>query len=51
MTQLSDDCCAFGRALLPIEATRSLIFERVRVVAGLASIGLAIDFISYGELF
>jgi molybdopterin molybdotransferase len=32
MAQLSDDCFAFGGALLPIEAARDLIFERVGVV-------------------
>jgi molybdopterin molybdotransferase len=41
MAQLSDDCFAFGGALLPIEAARSLIFERVGVVAGVETIGLA----------
>ena len=41
MAQLSDDCFAFGGALLPIEAARSLIFERVGVVAGIETIGLA----------
>ena len=35
MAQLSDDCFAFGGALLPIEAARSLIFERVGVVVGM----------------
>jgi hypothetical protein len=34
MAQLSDDCFAFGGALLPIEAARSLIFGQVTVVAG-----------------
>jgi molybdopterin molybdotransferase len=41
MAQLSDDCFAFGGALLPIEAARSLIFERVGVIAGTETIGLA----------
>jgi molybdopterin molybdotransferase len=41
MAQLSDDCFAFGGALLPIEAARSLIFERVGIVAGVETIGLA----------
>lgn len=41
MAQLSDDCFAFGGALLPIEAARTLIFERVGVVAGVETIGLA----------
>jgi molybdopterin molybdotransferase len=41
MAQLSDDCFAFGGALLPIEAARSLIFDRVGVVAGVETIGLA----------
>ncbi len=41
MAQLSDDCFAFGGALLPIEAARSLILERVSVVAGVETIALA----------
>lgn len=41
MAQLSDDCFAFGGALLPIEAARNLIFERVGIVAGVETIGLA----------
>src|SRR5580700_8669321 len=41
MAQLSDDCFAFGGALLPIETARSLIFERVGVVAAVETIGLA----------
>jgi molybdopterin molybdotransferase len=41
MAQLSDDCFAFGGALLPIEAARSLIFERVGIIAGAEMIGLA----------
>jgi molybdopterin molybdotransferase len=41
MAQLSDDCFAFGGALLPIEAARRLIFERVGVVAGIETIALA----------
>jgi molybdopterin molybdotransferase len=40
MAQLSDDCFAFGGALLPIEAARSLIFERVGVVASTETVGL-----------
>jgi molybdopterin molybdotransferase len=65
MAQLSDDCFAFGGALLPIEVARSLIFERLGVVAGVETTGLAqadgrtltrlepgmtVDFIAYGEL-
>jgi molybdopterin molybdotransferase len=41
MAQLSDDCFAFGGALLPLETARSLIFERISVVIGTESIGLA----------
>ena len=41
MAQLTDDCFAFGGALLPIEAARALIFERVDVVAGIETIPLA----------
>ena len=41
MAQLSDDCFAFGGALLPVETARSLIFERVGIVAGVETIGLA----------
>src|SRR5580658_3705932 len=41
MAQLSDDCFAFGGALLPIEEARKLIFERVGIVAGVETIGLA----------
>jgi molybdopterin molybdotransferase len=41
MAQLSDDCFAFGGALLPIEAARTLIFERVGIVAGSETIPLA----------
>jgi hypothetical protein len=41
MAQLSDDCCAFRDALLPIEAAWSLIFDRVGVVSGVETIGLA----------
>jgi molybdopterin molybdotransferase len=41
MAQLSDDCFAFGGALLPIEAARSLIFERVTLVAGMETVALA----------
>jgi len=41
MAQLSDDCFAFGGALLPIEAARELIFERVGIVAGVERVPLA----------
>ncbi|WP_158930263.1 gephyrin-like molybdotransferase Glp [Acidisphaera sp. S103] len=41
MAQLSDDCFAFGGALLPIEAARTLILERVGIVAGVETIPLA----------
>src|ERR1700733_9858807 len=41
MAQLSDDCFAFGGALLPIDDARSLIRERVDVVAGVETIALA----------
>jgi molybdopterin molybdotransferase len=41
MAQLSDDCFAFGGALLPIDDARSLIRERVDVVADVETIALA----------
>ncbi|HYI81739.1 MAG TPA: molybdopterin molybdenumtransferase MoeA, partial [Acetobacteraceae bacterium] len=34
MAQLSDDCFAFGGALLPVEAAEALIAERVPPLAG-----------------
>jgi molybdopterin molybdotransferase len=40
MAQLSDDCFAFGSSLLPIEAARAMILERVGVVAGREVVGL-----------
>src|ERR1700761_6956218 len=42
MAQLSDDCFAFGGALLPIDAARTLIFERVHVVTDTETVGLAL---------
>src|SRR5579859_4153085 len=41
MAQLSDDCFAFGGDLMPIEAARRLIFERVGTVVGVETVGLA----------
>ncbi|HEY4174793.1 MAG TPA: molybdopterin molybdotransferase MoeA, partial [Rhodopila sp.] len=41
MAQLSDDCFAFGGALLPIDDARNLILERVGVVTGTETVGLA----------
>jgi molybdopterin molybdotransferase len=41
MAQLSDDCFAFGGALLPLETARVLIFERIGTVTGTETIGLA----------
>ncbi|MGL4963703.1 MAG: molybdopterin molybdotransferase MoeA [Inquilinus sp.] len=40
MAQLSDDCFAFGGALMPLEDARRLIAERVEVVAGVESVAL-----------
>jgi molybdopterin molybdotransferase len=41
MAQLSDDCFAFGGALLPIDAARRLIAERVAIVADVEAVALA----------
>jgi molybdopterin molybdotransferase len=41
MAQLSDDCFAFGGALLPLDDARSMIFERVGIVTGIETIELA----------
>ncbi|MDR6291876.1 MULTISPECIES: molybdopterin molybdotransferase MoeA [Inquilinus] len=40
MAQLSDDCFAFGGALLPLEEARRLIVERVKVVADVETVAL-----------
>ncbi|HTR87187.1 MAG TPA: gephyrin-like molybdotransferase Glp [Reyranella sp.] len=40
MAQLSDDCFAFGGALLGVEAAREMIFERVQPVAGIETVPL-----------
>lgn len=40
MAQLTDDCFAFGGALMPIEAAVALIAERVPVVAGTETVPL-----------
>lgn len=40
MAQLSDDCFAFGGALLGIDAARDMIFERVVPVAGVEQVPL-----------
>ncbi|WP_375458111.1 gephyrin-like molybdotransferase Glp [uncultured Enterovirga sp.] len=40
MAQLTDDCFAFGGALMPIEAAVALIAERVPVVAGIETVPL-----------
>jgi molybdopterin molybdotransferase len=40
MAQLSDDCFAFGGALLGIDAARAMIFERVTPVAGVEQVPL-----------
>jgi molybdopterin molybdotransferase len=40
MAQLSDDCFAFGGALMPLEDARRLIAERVQVVAGVEDVAL-----------
>jgi molybdopterin molybdotransferase len=40
MAQLSDDCFAFGGSLLPIDEARTMIRERVGVVAGVETVGL-----------
>lgn len=41
MAQLSDDCFAFGGALLPIDEARRLIAERVAMIAGVETVSLA----------
>jgi molybdopterin molybdotransferase len=40
MAQLSDDCFAFDGGLLPIDAARLLILERVGIVAGVERVAL-----------
>ncbi|MFO1083263.1 MAG: gephyrin-like molybdotransferase Glp [Reyranellaceae bacterium] len=40
MAQLSDDCFAFGGALLGIDAARAMIFERIEPVAGIEPVPL-----------
>ena len=41
MAQLSDDCFAFGGALMTVEEARALIAERLPPVAGVADVPLA----------
>jgi molybdopterin molybdotransferase len=41
MAQLSDDCFAFGGALLPVEAAQAMILERVAPIEGLEEVALA----------